>query len=56
MVNSKQCLISFLGTYIVMVMTMQNTSNLMMHLYSKLDGHQCGAPGLWDTIYEEHTS
>ena len=28
----------------------------MIYLYSKLDGHQYGAPGLWKTLYKEHTS
>ena len=28
----------------------------MIYLYSKLNGHQCGAPGLWETLYEEHSS
>ena len=28
----------------------------MIYLYIKLDSHQCGAPGLWETLYKEHMS
>ena len=27
----------------------------MLYLYGKLAGHQCGAPGFWETLYKEHT-
>ena len=32
------------------------TCYVMIYLYIKLDGRQCGALGLWETLYKGHTS
>ena len=35
---------------------MKQLDSVVIYLYCKLDGHQSGAPGLWKTLYEQHTS